>query len=155
LPVRIVQTVCFAWRRKFIWQKWSLSRSLLIGCSEWLCVRKRCIFLLLGQLEFEKNGSMLPGKFMCQAIEQRTTVNSHPERFQANHEKLYESEKRTELIQTTAQARIGLLGWIDHSFSLLFYRTIKIVLFPLRACHIYLIFYRTIKYFSLLFFIVR
>jgi hypothetical protein len=35
------------------------------------------------------------------AIEQRTTANSYPERFQANHEKLYESEKRTELIQTT------------------------------------------------------
>ena len=32
------------------------------------------------------------------AIERRTTVNSHSERFQANHEKLYESEKRTELI---------------------------------------------------------
>src|SRR6266699_470692 len=35
------------------------------------------------------------------AIERRTAVNSLSERFQANHEKLYESEKRTELIQTT------------------------------------------------------
>ena len=34
-------------------------------------------------------------------IERRTTVNSHPERFQTKYEKLYESEKRTELIQTT------------------------------------------------------
>src|SRR6266702_7679800 len=40
-------------------------------------------------------------KNCVRAIERRTTVNSLPERFQANHEKLYESEKRTELIQTT------------------------------------------------------
>jgi hypothetical protein len=31
----------------------------------------------------------------------QTAVNSHPERFQTKREKLYESEKRTELIQTT------------------------------------------------------
>src|SRR6266699_7146426 len=33
---------------------------------EWLCVRKRCVFLLLGQPGFEKNGSMLSGKELCQ-----------------------------------------------------------------------------------------
>jgi hypothetical protein len=31
----------------------------------------------------------------------QTAVNSHPECFQTKYEKLYESEKRTELIQTT------------------------------------------------------
>src|SRR6266487_4899831 len=40
-------------------------------------------------------------KNCVRAIERRTTINSRSERFQANHEKLYESEKRTELIQTT------------------------------------------------------
>src|SRR5437899_8025491 len=40
-------------------------------------------------------------KNCVRAIERRTTVNSLPEGSHANHEKLYESEKRTELIQTT------------------------------------------------------
>jgi hypothetical protein len=35
------------------------------------------------------------------AIEGQDAANSHPERLQAKHEKLYESEKRTELIQST------------------------------------------------------
>jgi hypothetical protein len=40
-------------------------------------------------------------KNCVRATLQRTAVNSLPELSQANHEKLYESEKRTELIQTT------------------------------------------------------
>jgi len=40
-------------------------------------------------------------KLCVRAIEWQATINYLPERFQANHEKLYESEKRTELIQTT------------------------------------------------------
>jgi len=41
-------------------------------------------------------------EYLCvRAIEQQTAVNFPPERFQTNHEKLYELEKRTELIQTT------------------------------------------------------
>jgi hypothetical protein len=46
-----------------------VARMLELGlarCREWLCVRKRCVFLLPGQQEFEKNGSMLPGKELCQ-----------------------------------------------------------------------------------------
>src|SRR6266699_3363078 len=43
-------------------------------------------------------------KLWVRAIKRQTTINSLPERFQANHEKLYESEKRTELIQTTLNA---------------------------------------------------
>jgi hypothetical protein len=46
-----------------------VARMLELGlarCREWLCVRKRCVFLLPSQQEFEKNGSMLPGKELCQ-----------------------------------------------------------------------------------------
>src|SRR5712692_10550077 len=47
-------------------------------------------------------------KNCVRAIERRTTVNSLPEGSPANHEKLYESEKQTELIQTTCRMRLSL-----------------------------------------------
>src|SRR5712692_2068671 len=57
-------------------------------------------------------------KNCVRAIERRTTVNSLPEGSPANHEKLYESEKRTELIQTT-------LSW-----SFLLYQSCATLIYP-------------------------
>jgi hypothetical protein len=74
---------------------------------------------------FEKNGSMLPGKFMGQGQKTDTAFSLAP---QASHlqasEKLYESEKRMELIQTTGGAvqrfSTHLIKWSTEHRDVLF-----------------------------------
>ena len=57
--------------------------------------------LLLASILLRKTVKCCLENLCARTIERKTAVNSHPERFQANHEILYEPEKRTELIQTT------------------------------------------------------
>src|SRR5712692_9266901 len=62
-------------------------------------------------------------KNCVRAIERQTTVNSLPEGSPANHEKIYESEKRTELIQTT-QTPLSSVSFANLSAYLFFARGI-------------------------------